>query len=155
MLFRSAKDGMDEVGAAAERVAEAADAARRPTAPLVLTARAENHIRGVDDLDDTIARLVAYRDAGADAVYAPGLTDLGQIAQVVAAVQIPVNVLVLPGGPTVAELAKVGVRRVSTGSLLASRSYGALVEAATTLITDGTAPPSSDLVSRETLRAAF
>jgi 2-methylisocitrate lyase-like PEP mutase family enzyme len=153
--YDPAKDGMDEVGAAAERVAEAAEAARRPTAPLMLTARAENHIRGVDDLDDTIARLVAYRDAGADAVYAPGLTDLRQIADVVAAVEIPLNVLVLPGGPTVAELAKAGVRRVSTGSLLAARSYGALVEAATTLMTDGTAPPSSDLVSRETLGSAF
>ena len=73
---------------------------------MVLTARAENHIRGVDDLDDTIARLVAYREAGADALYAPGLTDLDQIASVVAAVELPLNVLVLPGGPTVAELAE-------------------------------------------------
>jgi 2-methylisocitrate lyase-like PEP mutase family enzyme len=153
--YDPAKDGMDDVGAAAERVAEAAEAAHRSAEPLVLTARAENHIRGVDDLDDTIARLVAYRDAGADCVYAPGLTDLRQIADLVAAVQIPVNVLVLPGGPTVAELAKAGVRRVSTGSLLASRAYGALVEAATTLTTDGSAPPASDLVPRETLRAAF
>ena len=98
---------------------------------MVLTARAENHIRGVDDLDDTIARLVAYRDAGADALYAPGLTDLEQIAPVVAAVELPLNVLVLPGGPTVAELADVGVRRVSTGaSWRAGAYYGALVEAA-------------------------
>ena len=82
---------------------------------MVLTGRAENHLHGVDDLDDTIARLVAYRDAGADAVYAPGLRDLGQIAAVVEAVGVPVNVLALPGGPTIAELAAVGVRRVSTG----------------------------------------
>jgi 2-methylisocitrate lyase-like PEP mutase family enzyme len=153
--YDPAQNGMDEIGAAAERVAEAAEASRRLPEPMLLTARAENHIRGVQDLDDTIARLLAFRDAGADALYAPGLTDLRQIADVVAAVEIPVNVLVLPGGPTVAELAKAGVRRVSTGSLLAARSYGALVEAATTLITDGIAPPSSDLVSRETLRAAF
>ena len=59
---------------------------------MVLTARAENHIRGVDDLDDTIARLIAYRDAGADALYAPGLIDLEQIAAVVAAVELPLNV---------------------------------------------------------------
>ena len=65
------------------------------------------------------------------------------------------NVLILPGGPTVAELAEIGVRRVSTGSLLAARAYGALVEAANALQNDGTAPPSGGLVSRESLRAAF
>jgi 2-methylisocitrate lyase-like PEP mutase family enzyme len=153
--YDPATDRMDELGLAAERVAVAADASRRLPEPMVLTARAENHIRGVDDLDDTIARLIAYRDAGADALYAPGLTELEQIASVVAAVEIPLNVLILPGGPTVAELAGVGVRRVSTGSLLAAHAYGALVEAASALRADGVAPPSSGLVSRETLRAAF
>ncbi len=153
--YDPAANEMDEIGVAAERVAVAAEATRRLDEPMLLTARAENHIRGVDDLDDTIARLLAYREAGADALYAPGLTDLEQIATVVAAVEVPLNVLVLPGGPTVAELAAVGVRRVSTGSLLAARSYGALVEAAATLLIDGSAPPSSDLVTRETLRAAF
>jgi len=148
-------NAMDEVRIAAERVAVAAEATRRLAEPMLLTARAENHIRGVDDLDDTIARLLAYRDAGADALYAPGLTDIEQIAAVAAAVAIPLNVLVLPGGPTVAELAAVGVRRVSTGSLLAGAAYGALVEAARVLLTDGTAPPSSGHVPRETLRAAF
>ena len=123
--------------------------------PLVLTARAENHLRGIQDLDDTIRRLVAYRDAGADAVYAPGLMDLEQIARLVREVEIPVNVLVLPGGPTVSELEAVGVRRISTGSLLASAAYGALVEEAQRLQTDGTAPAASDLISREALDAAF
>ncbi|HEY8726157.1 MAG TPA: isocitrate lyase/phosphoenolpyruvate mutase family protein [Gaiellaceae bacterium] len=89
---------MDDVTAAAERVAEAAEASRKQEEPLVLTGRAENHIRGVDDLDDTISRLIAYRDAGADVVYAPGLTDLDQIAAVVEAVGVAVNVLALPGG---------------------------------------------------------
>jgi 2-methylisocitrate lyase-like PEP mutase family enzyme len=153
--YDPAAGGMDEVGVAAERVAAAADASRGLPAPMVLTARAENHIRGVDDLDDTITRLIAYRDAGADAVYAPGLTDLEQIAAVVAAVEIPVNVLLLPGGPTAAELERVGVRRVSLGSLLAARAYGALVEAATVLRDEGIAPPSSGLVSRDSLGAAF
>ena len=60
------------MGLAAERVAIAAEAAHALAEPMVLTGRAENHIRGVDDLDDTIARLIAYRDAGADCVYAPG-----------------------------------------------------------------------------------
>jgi 2-methylisocitrate lyase-like PEP mutase family enzyme len=153
--YDPAAGGMDEIGVAAERVAVAADASRRLPEPMVLTARAENHIRGVDDLDDTIARLIAYRDAGADALYAPGLTDLEQIASVVAAVAIPVNVLILPGGPTVAELAGVGVRRVSTGSLLAAHAYGALVESASALLADGVSPPSSGLVSRDVLRASF
>jgi 2-methylisocitrate lyase-like PEP mutase family enzyme len=148
-------DRIDEIEVAAARVAVAAEASRRLPEPMLLTGRAENHIRGVDDLDDTIRRLVAYRDAGADAAYAPGLADLQQIAAVVAAVKIPVNVLVLPGGPTVAELASVGVRRVSTGSLLAAAAYGALVESARGLLADGTSPPSSALVSRETLRSAF
>lgn len=146
---------IDEIGVAAERVAVAADASRRLPEPMLLTGRAENHIRGVDDLDDTIKRLVAYRDAGADAVYAPGLTDLKQIEAVVDAVGIPVNVLVLPAGPTVAELASVGVRRVSTGSLLAGRAYGALLEAASALLEAGTAPPANGHVPRETLSTAF
>jgi len=109
----------------------------------------------VQDLDDTIRRLLAYRDAGADAVYAPGLTDLEQIAELVRAVEVPVNVLVLPGGPSVAELASMGVRRISTGSLLAAAAYGALAEEAQRLLTDGTAPAVGDLVSRKTLDAAF
>lgn len=129
---------LDDVESAADRVAEAAEAAKRLPEPLVVTGRAENHIRGVDDLDDTIARLQAYRDAGADVVYAPGLARLEQIAAVVAAVGIPVNVLALPGGPTIAELAAAGVRRVSTGSSLASAAYGALVAGARELRDLGT-----------------
>jgi 2-methylisocitrate lyase-like PEP mutase family enzyme len=153
--YNPASGRVDEVGLAAESVAAAVEASRGLPEPMVVTARAENHIRGVDDLDDTIARLLSYRDAGADAVYAPGLVDLEQIAAVVTAVELPLNVLILPGGPTVAELAGVGVRRVSTGSLIAARAYGALVEAADALRTDGTAPASSGLVSREKLSAAF
>ena len=71
---------IDDVGLAAERVATAAEAAHGLDEPMVLTGRAENHIRGVDDLDDTIARLIEYRDAGADCVYAPGLTDIDRSA---------------------------------------------------------------------------
>src|SRR5271166_2562735 len=87
---------------AAERVAAAAEAAHRGPGRLVLTARAENHLHGRPDLDDTIARLVAYQEAGADVLYAPGLTDLADIARVVDAVDRPVNVLALPGAPSVA-----------------------------------------------------
>jgi 2-methylisocitrate lyase-like PEP mutase family enzyme len=153
--YDPATGAVDDVEVAAERVGLAAEAAHRLPDPLVLTGRAENHIRGVDDLDDTIARLIAYRDAGADAVYAPGLSDLRQIEAVVKAVGVPVNVLALPHGPTVAELASVGVRRVSTGGSLAAAAYGALTAAARELQEDGTSRYAAGSVSREALKAAF
>lgn len=153
--YDPATQRIDDVGAAAERVAEAAQAAHRQPEPMVLTGRAENHIRGVDDLDDTIARLIAYRDAGADAVYAPGLADVDQIATVVEAVGVPVNVLALPGGPTTGELAAVGVRRVSTGSFLAAAAYGALEAGARELLADGTSRFAEGGVSGQTLKTAF
>ncbi len=146
---------VDDVSLAAERVAEAAEAAHAPADPLVLTGRCENHIRGVDDLDDTISRLVAYRDAGADCVYAPGLTDLGQIRAVVEAVGVPVNVLALPAGPSLAELESAGVRRVSTGSLLASAAYGALVRGARELLEEGTSRYAESGISSADLRSAL
>ncbi len=146
---------IDDVGLAAERVAEAAEAAHGLSEPMLLTGRAENHLRGVDDLDDTIARLIAYRDAGADALYAPGLRDLDQIAAVVEAVGVPVNVLALPGGPTIGELEAVGVRRVSTGSLLASAAYGALQAGAHELLESGTSQYAEAGISGEALKAAF
>jgi 2-methylisocitrate lyase-like PEP mutase family enzyme len=146
---------IDDLEIAAERVAIAAEAAHRLADPLVLTGRAENHIRGVADLDDTISRLIAYRDAGADAVYAPGLRDIELIATVVEKVGVPVNVLALPGGPTIAELEAVGVRRVSTGSLLASAAYGALVAGANELLSEGTTRYAERGVPRELLQAAL
>lgn len=146
---------VEDVAVAAERVAIAAEAAHGLPDPLVLTARAENHINGVDDLDDTIARLLAYRDAGADVLYAPGLRDLGRIATLVEAVGLPVNVLALRGGPTVAELASAGVRRVSTGGALAAAAYGVLVAGARELRDEGTSSYASGGVSREVLRDAF
>ena len=146
---------MEPVDVAARRVAEAAAAAHSEPEPLVLTARAENHIRGVDDLDDTIERLSAYRDAGADVVYAPGLADLDQIATVVDSVGVPVNVLALPAGPSIGELARVGVRRVSTGSLLASAAYGALIAGARELRVEGTSRYGENGVSRDVASRAF
>ncbi|MGH9080666.1 MAG: isocitrate lyase/PEP mutase family protein, partial [Acidimicrobiales bacterium] len=114
---------IETVGVAVERVVQAAAAAG--ASGLVLTARAENHLRGRDDLDDTIARLAAYASAGADVVYAPGLTDLAAITRVVGEAGAPVNVLLRRGGPLVAELAAAGVRRVSVGGALAWVAYGA------------------------------
>jgi 2-methylisocitrate lyase-like PEP mutase family enzyme len=146
---------IDDVAVAAERVGVAADAAHRLSAPMVLTARAENHLRGADDLDDTISRLLAYKAAGADVVYAPGLKDLGQIAAVVEAVGVPVNVLALRGGPRIGELASAGVRRVSTGSLPAVAAYGVLKVAAAELLTDGTSTYGEGALSHDDLRVAF
>jgi 2-methylisocitrate lyase-like PEP mutase family enzyme len=153
--FNPDTGSIDDVGLATERVAEAAEASRKPDEPLVLTGRAENHIRGVDDLDDTIARLVAYRDAGADVVYAPGLSDVAQIARVVEAVRMPLNVLALPSGPSLGELESAGVRRVSTGSLLAGAAYGALLAGARELQEEGTSHYAEGGASRDALSAAF
>ena len=105
---------------------------------LVLTARAENYLHGRRDLDDTIARLLAFQAAGADVLYAPGITDLEEIRQVVAAVDRPVNVLALPGVPTIAELATIGVGRVSIGSAFHLVALGAVVDAGRELLDDGT-----------------
>lgn len=129
---------LDPVGEAAERVAAAVEAAHVAGDPMVMTARAENFLHGVTDLDDTIARLVAYRDAGADCVYAPGLTTVEQIRAVVDAVGIPVNVLAWPTGPDVDQIGAAGGRRVSIGSSLASTAYGALMAGANELRDRGT-----------------
>lgn len=129
---------IEPVDVAAERVAAAARAAHVDGDPLVLTARCENLLHGVPDLDDTIARLCAYRDAGADCVYAPGLSTAEQIKAVVDAVGVPVNVLAWPTGPSVPEIGRAGGRRVSTGSALASTAYGALMAGARELLESGT-----------------
>ncbi|WP_165678141.1 isocitrate lyase/PEP mutase family protein [Metapseudomonas otitidis] len=122
-----------DAGLALERIQAAAEAARALPFPFTLAARAENFLHGRPDLDDTLRRLVAYAEAGADVLYAPGLTTREQIAEVVAAVAPkPVNILV--GSPALAltldELAALGVRRVSLGSNLARVAYGAFFEAA-------------------------
>jgi 2-methylisocitrate lyase-like PEP mutase family enzyme len=133
-----AGDPIYEASLAAQRVAAAAEAAHSGPRRLVLTARAENHLHGRDDLADTIARLQAYAQAGADVVYAPGLTRADDIRLVVAAVNRPVNVLALAAAPPVAELAELGVARISVGGSFAFAALGALVEAAQELRTAGT-----------------
>ena len=135
--WNPATGAIDPFDVAAERVAVAVDAARRHG--MVLTARAENRLRGVDDIEDTIRRLLAFRDLGAECLYAPGLRDRGVIGRVVDELAAPVNVLAMPGGPSVPDLASIGVRRVSTGGALARAAYGVLVEAGNELIGPGTA----------------
>lgn len=119
-------------------VARVAAAASEAGGELILTARAENLLHGRDDLADTIARLQAYQEAGADVLYAPGLVRAQDIRDVVGAVDRPVNVLARPGGPSVAELSELGVRRVSVGGAFAFAALGAVVEAARELREDGT-----------------
>jgi 2-methylisocitrate lyase-like PEP mutase family enzyme len=123
---------------AAERVAAAAQAAHAGPVPFVLTARAENYLHGRPDLADTIARLQAYQEAGADVLYAPGLRDINDIRQLIREVERPVNVLAIAGAPTVPELAEAGASRISVGGAFAFAALGALVDAATELRDQGT-----------------
>jgi len=125
---------------AVERVAAAVEAAREAPAGFVLTARAENFLRGRPDLDDTIRRLQAFEKAGADVLYAPGLPDFDAIRTVCAAVSRPVNVLAntrIPG-LSVAVLAELGAKRISLGGTLSRTILGSLVRAATELRDHGT-----------------
>lgn len=126
---------------AVERVAAGAEMARSLKAPFTFTARAENLIRGVNDLDDTIRRLQAFEKAGAEVLYAPGLTRAEDIKAVCGAVSKPVNVLAaLKGAPpyTVAELAALGVRRISLGSALSRAAFTAFIKASREIKEKGT-----------------
>lgn len=120
---------------AAARVAAAAEAAGDH---IVLTARADNHVHGVHDLADTIARLQAFEAAGAHVLYAPGLDEIGDIEKTVGAVTRPLNVLLRPNGPSIAELASAGVARVTVGGSFAFAALGALAEAAIEIRDEGT-----------------
>jgi 2-methylisocitrate lyase-like PEP mutase family enzyme len=145
---------------AVDRMAAAVEAARALPFPFVLVGRAENYLHGRPDLDDTIRRLQAYEAAGADALYAPGISSAEDIRTVCSAVTKPVNVLVSSSGPsyTVAELASLGVKRISLGSALSRAALGGLMRAAREIREQGTfrfledALPfaqANDLVSRE------
>ncbi len=147
--------GIEDAELAVERVSEAAAAARAFDPPLVLTGRCENHLRGVDALDDTLARLVAYREAGASCLYAPWILTGEQIVAVVEAAQAPVNVLAAPLTPPVPELARLGVRGVSAGSLLASAAYGTLLAGARELLGDGTSTYADSSMSQAERETAF
>jgi 2-methylisocitrate lyase-like PEP mutase family enzyme len=131
-------DPIYDASLAAERVAAAAAVAHSGPRRLVLTARAENHLHGRDDLSDTIARLQRYAAAGADVLYAPGLARVGDIREVVGCSDRPVNVLAVAAAPRVAELAELGVARISVGGAFAFAALGALVEAARELQDAGT-----------------
>lgn len=126
-----------DVGLATERVVAAVEAAHGDVR-LVLTARAENFVRGHPDLADTIARLQAYQEAGADVLYAPGLADIDDIRHLVSSVDRPVNILVRPGLASAAALAQAGVARISVGGAFSQVALAALTRAGRELLDDGT-----------------
>ena len=151
--FDPATGSIDPLEVAVPRVAAAARAAR--DRGVVLTARAENHLHGIDDLDETIARLRAYRMAGAEVVFAPGVTDPQQIRRLVEAVEVPLNVIATPSGPPIPALATIGVRRVSTGGSLARAAYGAIAAAAAELQEPGTSTYLAGVISWAEFGAAM
>ena len=128
--------GVYDVGRAVERVAAAVDVAHGLGFPFALVARAENHIRGNPDLADTIARLQAFEQGGADVLYAPGLRTVDEIRAVCGAVSRPVNVLAVPG-LTLAEIVAAGARRVSVGGSLTWVAVKAMADAATAIRDEG------------------
>lgn len=142
-----------DIETATARVAAAVDAAGDT---FVITARADNLARGVDDLDDAIVRLQAYDAAGAHVLYAPFLQRIEDVRTVVASVTKPVNVLMRPNGPTVAELADAGVARITVGGSFAFAALGALIEAAQELRDQGTTGYSRlSLIGQQAAQRAF
>jgi 2-methylisocitrate lyase-like PEP mutase family enzyme len=127
-----------ELSHAVERVTAAVEAARALPFPFTFVARAENFIHGVSDLDDTIRRLQAYEQAGADVLFAPGLPDLEAIRTVCSSVGKPVNVVNSGPNFTLAELEQAGVRRVSVGGLFSRVALTALKRAAEEMLASGT-----------------
>jgi 2-methylisocitrate lyase-like PEP mutase family enzyme len=142
---------------AMERVRAAADVARAFPFPFTLTARAENYLAGRPDLKDTIERLQAYQMAGADVLYAPGLTSKDDIATVVRSVDRPVNVVMGLQGVqlSLAELSAIGVRRVSVGSALSRAAFGAFLRAGQEMQEHGTFTFAEEAVSYRDLSAMF
>ena len=136
---RNAGEPIYELGEATERVRAAADAAHAGPIHFVLTARAENYLHGRVNLGDTITRLQAYQEAGADVLFAPRVVEPAELRQVLAAVDIPVSVLVTPKAPPIHELAELGVSRISVGGAIAAATYGFAVEAVKELQQSGRA----------------
>ena len=145
-----------ELADAVARLKAARAAIDKAGGDVVLTGRAENFIVGRPDLDDVLRRLTAYAEAGADCLYAPGLKTPEEITAVVRAVAPkPVNVLVTGPGPTVAGLAALGVRRISTGGALARSAWGEFMRTAREIAGAGTFESLSRAASGRDLNAAM
>lgn len=142
---------------AVERVRAAADAAHALPFAYTLTARAENYLAGKPDLNDTIRRLQAYQEAGADVLYAPGLASKGDIAAVISSVDRPVNVIMGLQGTKLsrAELSGMGVRRISVGSALSRAALGAFLRAAREMREHGTFTFAEEAVSYREITDVF
>jgi 2-methylisocitrate lyase-like PEP mutase family enzyme len=150
-------DPIYEMEYAVERVQAAVAAARGLSFPFTLTARAENYLHGRPDLGDTIKRLQAYQEAGADVLYAPGLATKEDIAAVVGSVDRPVNVVMgLQGAQlSLAELSAIGVKRVSVGSALSRAALGAFLRAAREMREGGTFTFGAEAASPREISAIF
>ncbi len=146
-----------DIGFAAERIRAAAEVVRELPFPFTLTARAENYLVGRPDLQDTIKRLQAYQEAGADVLYAPGLRTREDIAAVVGAVDRPVNVIMGLEGVqlSVAELSAIGVKRISVGSALSRAALGAFLRAAREMKEQGTFSFAEQAVSYREINEMF
>ncbi|MGE0129882.1 MAG: oxaloacetate decarboxylase [Blastocatellales bacterium] len=142
---------------AVERIRAAVEAARSLPFPFTLTARAENYLIGRPDLKDTIKRLQAYQEVGADVLYAPGITNKDEIAAVVGSVDRPVNVIMGLQGVrlSLADLSEIGVKRVSVGSALSRAALGAFLRAAREMRERGTFDFSDEAVSYREISAMF
>jgi 2-methylisocitrate lyase-like PEP mutase family enzyme len=156
-MSREAGHPIYERSHAVERVRAAAEAAHALPFAFTLTARAENYLAGRRDLGDTIERLQAYQAAGADVLYAPGLTNKDDIAAAVRAVDRPVNVVMGLAGATwsLAELSAIGVRRVSVGSALSRAALGAFLRAAREMREQGTFAFAGEAVSYREVNELF
>lgn len=150
-------DPIYERAFAAERVRAAAEIAHSLPFPFMLTARAENYLFGRRDLNDTIKRLQAYQEAGADVLYAPGLTAKEDIAAVVSSLDRPVNVLMGLAGVrlSVAELSEIGAKRISVGSVLSRVALSAFIHAAEEMRDHGTFTFGDEIVSFRDISAMF
>jgi 2-methylisocitrate lyase-like PEP mutase family enzyme len=146
-----------DLGLAVERIRAAVEVARSFSFPFTLTARCENYLVGRQELGETIKRLQAYQDAGADVLYAPGIVRKEEIGTLVKSLDRPVNVLAAMRGfsTSAAELSEIGVRRISVGSALSRTAYGAFLRAAEEMKSKGTFDFSDDAVSHSDLNAMF
>jgi 2-methylisocitrate lyase-like PEP mutase family enzyme len=146
-----------DLGRAVERIRAAAEVARNLPFHFTLTARAENYVVGRPDLKDTIQRLQVYQEAGADVLYAPGLSSTADIASVVSSVDRPVNVVMGLQGVqmSLAELSAIGVKRVSVGSALSRAALGAFLRAAKEMREHGTFTFAAEAVGYRDINAMF
>lgn len=146
-----------ELAQAADRIRAAAEAVDRLSFPFMLTARAENYLVGKPDIRDTIKRLQAYQEAGADVLYAAGLASRDDIAAVVSSVDRPVNVVMgLKGAPmTLADLSALGVKRISVGSALSRAALGAFLRGAREMLEHGSFSFADEAASSRDLNTLF